>query len=265
MKAEAGLAGPEAVLFTDADNTLWDTDAVFAAAQIALLAEVEAETGRAYAGDDRLEFVRRVDQALAERHHSGLRYPPRLLARAVALATTSMPPAQAARLALNGAGLHSGLAEFPARAIEEHFLAGIAGRPALRPGVGEAMAELRSDGCRIFVVTEGARRKVARLADLLGIGTFLDRIIESPKRPELYRRVLRLAGSPERAFMVGDQLDRDIAPAKAAGLGTIWFPGGFRPVWEPDEHRVSPGHVVASFAEVPAILSPRNGASAASA
>jgi hypothetical protein len=32
-------------------------------------------------------------------------------------------------------------------------------------------------------------------------------------------------------MMVGDQLDRDIEPAKAAGFVTAWFPGGFTPRW----------------------------------
>lgn len=57
--------------------------------------------------------------------------------------------------------------------------------------------------------------------------------------------------------MIGDQLARDIAAAKAAGLETIWFPGGFRPGWEPDAETVRPDHVVTSFAAVPAIMAPR--------
>jgi hypothetical protein len=33
--------------------------------------------------------------------------------------------------------------------------------------------------------------------------------------------------------MIGDQLDRDIGPAKEAGLRTIYFPGGFAPGGRP--------------------------------
>ncbi|NKC23436.1 hypothetical protein HED50_22875 [Ochrobactrum oryzae] len=33
-----------------------------------------------------MEYVRGFDQAIAERHHLGLRYPPRLLVNAIALA-----------------------------------------------------------------------------------------------------------------------------------------------------------------------------------
>lgn len=238
---------PPPVLFTDADNTLWDTDALFASAQLAVLAAVEAESGRSHRGDDRLAFVRRVDQALAERHHAGLRYPPRLLAQGIALALSDMPPGQAARTAVTGQRQRSALADMGAAAIEEDFLAAVGRLPSLRQGVAEGLEELRAAGWRVFVITEASRMKVARLAERLGISGFLERIIESPKRPELYRRVLKLAASPQRPFMVGDQLTRDIAPAKAAGLETIWFPGGFRPSWEPQAVSVKPDHVVTNF------------------
>src|SRR5271166_6606545 len=72
------------VVFVDADNTLWDTDGVYATAQLNLLAAVETVTWSRSSAGDRLAQVREVDQALAERHHRGLRYPTRLLAIAVA-------------------------------------------------------------------------------------------------------------------------------------------------------------------------------------
>jgi putative hydrolase of the HAD superfamily len=72
--------------------------------------------------------------------------------------------------------------------------------------------------------------------------------------------VLRFTGAPKRAFMIGDQLDRDIAPAKAAGLETIYFPGGFRPSWTMDKAEAGPDHIIATFAEVPDIVLARAGA-----
>lgn len=241
---------PPATLFTDADNTLWDTDGVFAAAQLALLAAVEAATGSDSAAGDRLAFVRALDQGIAERHHAGLRYPPRLLARALALALTGTGTAQAARLAATGGEARQRLSEAGALAAEAVFLEGVRVLPPLRPGVAAGLAALHAADCLILVVTEGARDRIARTAATHGIAGLLDRIIESPKRPDLYRRVLRLARVAGRAFMVGDQLDRDIAPAKAAGLETIWFPGGFLPKWTPHEDEVRPAHIISNFAEV---------------
>lgn len=241
-----------ATVFVDADNTLWDTDGIFAAAQLSLLAAVESATGRPSAVEDRLAFVRAADQGIAELHHAGLRYPPRLLIAAVADALYGEEVARAARLACVGSG-KARIAEDEMRVIEAAYFSDLGHPPAIRPGVEAGLLALEAAGCTVLIITEAARAKVERTAERLGLGTHFTRIVEGVKRPELYRRIRRLTGTPE-AFMVGDQLDRDIAPAKAAGLETIYFPGGFQPRWSPAVEKISPDHIIASFAEVPYIV-----------
>src|SRR5271169_1609629 len=75
-------------IFTDADNTLWDTNGVFVEAQLAMLRELEMATGlSAPEAEDRgLEFLRHVDQNIAASHPERLRYPPVLLARGLLFA-----------------------------------------------------------------------------------------------------------------------------------------------------------------------------------
>lgn len=251
MKTRAPRSG--VTLFIDADNTLWDTDRVFAEAQLGLLEQIERATNKTASGKDRLAFVRAVDQALAERHHDGLRYPPRLLAHALLHALGGLPAERAARRALLD-GSASPLALEDALDAEQGFLAKLTQGPSLRPGVAEALSDLNHAGHRLFVVTEGSRVKAEQSLERLDLTRYFDRLIEGKKRPELYRRILKLAGSPETTFMVGDQLDRDIAPARAAGLRTIYFPGGFAPKWAPDEQKVRPDYRIGSFAEVPGIV-----------
>jgi putative hydrolase of the HAD superfamily len=242
-----------ATVFVDADNTLWDTDAVFARAQLDLLAGVEQATGISTVASDRLAFIRELDQQLAERHHQGLRYPPRLLARATAFALMGIGAARAARNAWIGE-LKAPLTEGSEATLEQHFFTEVARIGELRPGVIEGLDRLLAMGCTVLIVTESAEATVAATAARLGLNGHFTRIIEGKKRPELYQRVLKLAGRPERAFMIGDQLDRDIAPAKAAGLTTIYFPGGFMPNWLPEEEDVRPDFRIESFAQVPEIL-----------
>jgi putative hydrolase of the HAD superfamily len=242
-----------ATLFIDADNTLWDTDRVFADAQLQLLERIERAVKKRTRAPNRLAFVRGVDQALAERHHDGLRYPPRLLARALAEALGGLRAERAARRALTG-GSAAALAAEDAIDAEQDFFADLANGPDLRAGVIEALEALKEAGHRLFVITEGSRLKAEQSLQRLGLMAFFDRLIEGKKRPELYRRILKLAGSPATAFMIGDQLDRDIEPARAAGLQTIYFPGGFAPKWTPDENTVRPDYRITSFAEVPAIV-----------
>lgn len=246
-------AKPPATLFIDADNTLWDTDAVFARAQLGMLDNVVSALGISVPPSDALAFIRAVDQALAQRHHAGLRYPPRLLVRGVELALRGASGVEAARSVWRG-GQSYQIAEDVAGTIEAEFFSALSTAPMARTGVEEGLQALRAAGHLLMVVTEGAKLKVERNAERLGLRDFFDRIVEGPKAPALYRRVLSLTGAHNRAFMIGDQLDRDVVPARAAGLRTIYFPGGFMPVWAPDADTVLPDYIISSFAEVPAII-----------
>ena len=240
-------------VFVDADNTLWDTDSVFAAAQLALLASVEAAISLKASSADRLAFVRAIDQAIAERHHAGLRYPPRLLAHGVALALAGSVGDYAAKRAWRGE--HNDLLPKGAVAeVEKNYFEAIGHLPSLRLGVPEGLEGLEVAGCTVLIVTEGARARVEKTAMKLKLVGNFTQIIKGPKRSELYRRVLKLSAVPQRSFMVGDQLDRDIAPAKLAGIETIYFPGGFQPRWARKGVLVQPDHRIESFAEVPSIV-----------
>ena len=242
-----------ATVFVDADNTLWDTDGVFATAQLNLLEGVERAIGEVSGQSDRLAFVRIVDQCIAERHHAGLRYPPRLLIDGLTAALRGEDLARASRLALTGS-LKVRLSDELSGNIEQAYFADLGQQPALRPGVEIGLRALEEAGCTVLIVSESAREKVERTAERLGLKGHFTRIIEGAKRPDLYARVLRLTNAPSPAFMVGDQLDRDIVPAKAAGLATIYFPGGFQPRWSPAVEKVGPDHIIASFAELPDIV-----------
>lgn len=243
-----------AIVFVDADNTLWDTDGVFAKAQLALLESVEAIIGSAAPTTDRLAYVRELDQSLAERHHAGLRYPPRFLVKALALALTGASSEFAARLAWSGGQEGQRVPEDVAILVEDAFLSRLRIPPPLRPGVHHGLAGLHAIGCPVMILTEGNRQKVMSIAKGHGLTASFDRVIEGKKERRLFERILRLTGHPSQAFMVGDQLERDIRPAKEAGLRTVYFPGGFRPRWEPAEAAVKPDYRIESFDEVPHIL-----------
>jgi putative hydrolase of the HAD superfamily len=243
-----------ATLFVDADNTLWDTDSVFANAQLELLHNVERALGRKATSIDRLALIRSVDQALAERHHAGLRYPPHLLARGIELILAQGYAAnEAARLAWRGGPDYS-LDKSDVERIEAAYFRDIARLPVLRRGVADGLKLLRSAGHTLLILSEGRKSKVQKIAGQLGVLGRFDRVVEGVKSATLYRRILRLTGMPKRAFMIGDQLDRDIIPAKAAGLETIYFPGGFRPRWSLNASENDADHVINDFAAVPAIV-----------
>ena len=67
-----------------------------------------------------------------------------------------------------------------------------------------------------------------------GLFPYLDLIIASAEEglekpdPRIFQLALNRAGCPpQRAVMIGDRLDNDIAPAKRLGFKTIWLRQGF--------------------------------------
>lgn len=247
------LAGATLV-FVDADNTLWDTNALYAAAQLRLLAGVERHVGTVAAAPDRLGFIREVDQSLAERHHRHLRYPTRLLIRAIEIALTGISAERAARLAWTRASDPGRLSAADVAEIEAEFAQELSTIPRLRRGVRRGLSVLRHRNYRVVVLTEGSIERAQATAEALAIDSYLERIVEVKKDRTRLVRMHKALGAPMRVFMVGDQLERDIRPARQAGFATVFFPGAFRPKWEDASQDVAPDYVIHTFADVPRIV-----------
>lgn len=238
-------------LFADADNTLWDTDKVFSEAQLSLLGSIERVTSQKAPTQDRLAFVRELDQLIAEKHHARLRYPPRLLVRAVALALAGTTPQVAAKMAWSNISKNlTAIDTIFEEKLEQQFFRELKSIPQLREGVAQGLPELSILGCRIVVFTEGSRERCDLILRHYDLRKYFDQILEGPKNLETFRRLELLNTSGHPAIVVGDQLDRDIAPAKQAGMITIYFPGGFRPKWQMDHEKVLPDYRIQSFEQV---------------
>lgn len=124
----------------------------------------------------------------------------------------------------------------------------------LRDGVTQGLRALHEAGCEILVLTEGSREKVLSLIARYGLADLITRVIEAKKERRLFERAIARTRQPTMAFMIGDQFDRDIAPAKAAGLTTIYFPGSFQAKWQPKKREVQPDYKVDDFNEAAAII-----------
>lgn len=122
--------------------------------------------------------------------------------------------------------------------IEQQFFADLKALPQLREGVAKGLPELASLGYRIVVFTEGSRDKCDLVLKHYDLRQFVGQIFEGPKNAESFSRLKLLNTSGHSGVVVGDQLDRDIAPAKQAGFVTIYFPGGFRPKWQAEHEHV---------------------------
>jgi putative hydrolase of the HAD superfamily len=221
----------KAHLFTDADNTLWDTDTVFAVAQLDLLGQIEQLTGRdiPHNEDQRLAFLRNVDQKIATAHPDHLRYPPALLAQGLAMVLEGRSIEEAVTQVTSPGGGPSRVFE----PVQTRFLEAIKKLPPLRRGVREGLVTAYEAKMPVTIVTEESAERCRKFMVGHRLEGLIAGVISARKTSAVYRDLKRSVASAS-CFMVGDQIDKDIVAAAAAGFSTFYFPGGFVPFWNAD-------------------------------
>jgi putative hydrolase of the HAD superfamily len=244
---QAVAASPKCVLIVDADNTLWDTNEVFARAQLRLLEGTERAAGRMCPATDRLEFVRSYDQAIAVKHHLHLKYPAQLLVAAVGAGLCGTDPAIAAEFVIGGRPLPHRLSEPQVCDVLAAYTHTLTETPALLPTVREALELARSRDMAVFVVTEGKLERQRRLLTEHGLAQLVVNAWEMPKTAAQFER-LRQRFTQAEVVVIGDQLDRDIVPAHRAGCRTVFVPGRFKPRWD-DKDSGAADHVASTLLE----------------
>jgi putative hydrolase of the HAD superfamily len=227
-------------IYTDADNTLWDTDSVYQAAQCALLEQIEHLEGHATNTQDRLAFVREYDQAIATLHHEHLRYPVELLAHALLLGLRRISSSEAANRVIREGGLPE------MEQAVNRFVGMLKTLPPLLPGVLDGIQLAVGNGLKFYVVTEGPQDRMIGSLREHGLLGYINQVLSATKTVALYKRLKSLAGTGSVA-MIGDQLDRDVLPAREACLTAIWIPSAFRPKWIDRNESVKASFVAKDF------------------
>lgn len=249
-----GLSPQRLLLFTDADNTLWDTDAVYAEVQLDLLSALEELTGKKVNVnkrlESRLEYVRKIDQHIARLHGFNLKYPPRILVMAVAGALLGQSPKEAATNAVAFAETKGSSTVYEKH--EKWFLDKLKEKlPELRKGVKEGLFELHNMGIEPIVITEGSKDKCYDTIARHGLQGIFSKIIEVKKCTESFKKIYSEMDCIScKCIIVGDQIDRDIMYSKEAGFYTVLFPGGFNPRWNKENKNVNPHRIIDSFFEI---------------
>jgi putative hydrolase of the HAD superfamily len=139
--------------------------------------------------------------------------------------------------------------------IAEAFAASRWNRMALFPGVREALQRLRERGLPLALVTNGDKRQQRRKIERWDLAGFFDVIVIEGEfgvgKPEerVYRHVLdALAVAPTSAWMVGDNLEWDVAAPQRLGLSAVWVDGPGRGL--PEGSPVRPDRIVRAFPEL---------------
>ncbi|MDD1654661.1 MAG: HAD family hydrolase [Methanomicrobiales archaeon] len=103
------------------------------------------------------------------------------------------------------------------------------------PGVPELLEACNGRGIALAIVTDANRRNAANRLEKAGISRFFDCLVTPESTgtwkpsPEPFLHALREVGiRPVRGLAVGDSPRRDIAPARAVGLTTVYAAYGDR-------------------------------------
>ncbi|WP_338638367.1 HAD family hydrolase [Burkholderia pyrrocinia] len=236
------------VVLCDADNTLWDTDSVFAEAQDILLNRVEAIVGVKTSARWRVEFVRQYDQALAEKHHLHFRYPPIMLVFALTDGLLGTSPDAAAAAAMIGNRGTRIISIQHAEKLVAEYLAALDQTPILLPSVKEGLLCAIAAKLNIYVLTEGRIERQREIIRWHGIESAFDGVLEITKTTSQFQR-LRERFASASVTVIGDQPDRDISPALSAGCSAVLVPSRFRPRWHTSSSWKGATYVASDFSD----------------
>jgi putative hydrolase of the HAD superfamily len=253
-----------AIIVFDADNTLWDTNAVFREAQIDLLS-VFAEAGLLKNPKAALDTLRKIDRALV-RLTGQFEYDFTFLARAVGHYYSGIINVeQAADFALKQ------IESVSASVIEKSSAAFAQTLEEIPPLFGDTEEVLRCltgtrslQGSSVLILfTDGERLRIERILETykLAESTF-DEVVIGRKTAESFNEV-RLLGldklksvgrSEAKLLMIGDSLKHDIAPSKQAGFTTIYKPADFLGAEAPTNSDELPDFRIDSLGELADVL-----------
>lgn len=105
------------------------------------------------------------------------------------------------------------------------------------PGAIDTLRWLRDHGCRLALLTNGAADAQRRKIDRFALAPWFDHILIEGELgfgkpdPRVFETALgRLGAAPSDAWMAGDNLEWDVAPARQMGIHAIWVDAGRRGV-----------------------------------
>ena len=258
------------VIVFDADNTLWDTNAVFRDAQLALLGEL-AKAKLITLPDSQLDTLRIVDQGLVSKLGYA-EYDFRLLAVALVLFYSqkmTIEDAVQAALVYSPQTINLNMVKIIDKAFQA-FKAGMKGIPDFYPDTLSVLSTLRAfsieeNSLAMIMFTEGSNLRLEQILefhDIRGQKLF-DEIVIAPKSKESFEKVKQVGvhllhtnkkAEEDTFILVGDSLHRDIKLGNQTGFVTIYKPSAFKGVEIPNALDEQPDYVIKSLKELFPIL-----------
>ena len=125
------------------------------------------------------------------------------------------------------------------------------------PGAIETIRHFRKMGIQLALITNGSKRIQRSKIDKFKLGRFFDHILieaefgKGKPDKEVYLHTLNQLGTtPQEAWMIGDNLELDVAAPQRLGIFSIW--NDFQHAGLPDNAATRPDKVIHSLSELAA-------------
>lgn len=152
-----------------------------------------------------------------------------------------------------------GLPDGDALVLADRYSAQRLNNMYLMPGAEETLSVLRGRQIKLAMITNGDLEIQRYKIDRFGLEKFFGYIMiegevgyGKPDKRIFETAILRLGVAPERAVMVGDNLEWDVGGPQAVGINGIWFDVR-RSGLPPDTH-VVPAAIITSLDQLPGFL-----------
>ncbi|MBI1816646.1 MAG: HAD family hydrolase [Deltaproteobacteria bacterium] len=120
-------------------------------------------------------------------------------------------------------------------------------------GAREALAAFRDRGARLGLLTNGSAQFQRRKIERFDLARFFDVILiegelgfGKPDHRVFHRALTALQATPSETWMIGDNLEWDIAPAQHLGIVDVWVDHAGTGL--PPDSSITPTHTVAALA-----------------
>lgn len=247
----------------DADNTLWDTNAVFTEAQKSILRSLK-EAGTRVDPDQDFGRLREIDDLLIK-HFGKREYKIEYLSLCLKRLFNGEPIENIGQLEKIIANSEPG-EEALAKTASSKFGTLLTRIPDLLPDVLESLASIREAGRTIMILySEGKEERLRSICGHYEMEKYFHEIIFGDKSDRDWFNVKQKAIKLFEAiwpnekrepllYVIGDLLERDIKPGNLIGAKTIYKPGGYKPGERPKSREDMPTVTVSSMKEVVALL-----------
>ena len=257
-----------ALLIFDADNTLWDTNAVFREAQLALLRPF-AEHVPNLSPEEEFVTLREIDRLLFQRLGK-FEYDFRILATAIAhfhLQGLSVEDAVCGAMEGTDGALSPSDIALVDQAHQDYSVA-LQVIPPLLPDTRHVLQTLREkrslqDGLALTLFSEGDPDRLERILMAHGFaGTnVFDATHIGPKSKESFTRFQEIGqgflnltnGSSSQTVVIGDSLKREIKCGNQIGATTVYIPAGFMGAELPTVDDEKPAYTLSRLGELPGL------------